>query len=73
MQTVGVVQLQLALEDQVVDLCVAMLTPVATAHTGIQQGAAQAVFIGAADQQIGAVLQTILARRWADLGFAWRP
>ncbi|MNM76485.1 hypothetical protein D3C81_883110 [compost metagenome] len=59
--------MQLALEDQVVDLRVAVLAPVTAAGTGVEQGATQAVGVGAADQQVGAVLETVMAGGRADL------
>ncbi|MNM37952.1 hypothetical protein D3C81_486990 [compost metagenome] len=68
MQAVGLVELQLAFENQVVNLRIAVLAPVAATGTGVKQGTTQTIVVGAAGEQVGAGLEAIVAGRGAGLG-----
>lgn len=58
--------LEAALEDQVVDPRIAVLAPIAAAGAGVEQGAAEAVGAGAADQHVVGGLQAVLAGAGAE-------
>ena len=67
-EAVGIVDLVLALEDQVIDLRIAVLAPVAATYTRVEQGAAQAFVGGTACQEVAGGLEAVLARRGTGLG-----